>query len=293
MLKNNSINCLNLISKLFRNSQKPFAIIKCSNSTTIDPNNDYLINTEQNGIRNIILNHTKTRNSLSLDMMSTLVEAITNNKDDPKLRSIVLSANGQVFSAGHNLKELTDEKGIDYHKTVFRKSTELMTSIISSPVPVIAKINGLAAAAGCQLIATCDIIVCSEHSSFSTPGANFGIFCSTPGIAIGRSVPKATAMHMLLTGFPLTAKEAYTSGLVTKVVPEDQLDLEVATICEAISAKSRSVVSLGKQFYYKQISQGIYDAYKLGEEIMVMNINLPDGQEGINSFAQKRKPKWS
>ncbi|XP_026321311.1 enoyl-CoA hydratase domain-containing protein 3, mitochondrial-like isoform X2 [Hyposmocoma kahamanoa] len=185
------------------------------------------------------------------------------------------------------------DKGIDQHKLVFKKATELMKAIVLSPVPVIAKVNGFATAAGCQLVATCDMIVCSDTSKFSTPGANFGIFCSTPGIAVGRSVPKSQAMYMLLTGEPLTAQQAYESGLVTKVVPANQLDEEVNKIVEKIKLKSRSVIGLGKQFYYKQIELGIFDAYKLGEEIMVKNINADDGQEGIRSFVEKRKANWS
>ncbi|XP_049875724.1 enoyl-CoA hydratase domain-containing protein 3, mitochondrial isoform X1 [Pectinophora gossypiella] len=248
---------------------------------------------ENNGAREITLSHEKTKNSLSLEMMEHLTEAINKNKDDTSLRAIILSAKGNVFSAGHNLKELQASTGIDHHKLIFNKASVLMKSIVQSPVPVIAKVNGFATAAGCQLVATCDIIVCSETSKFSTPGANFGVFCSTPGIAVGRSIPKSRAMYMLLTGEPLSAQEAYESGLVTKVVRADQLDEEVNQIIDKIRHKSRSVIALGKQFYYKQIDLSLLEAYKLGEEIMVQNINANDGQEGIRSFVEKRKAKWS
>ncbi|XP_045521859.1 enoyl-CoA hydratase domain-containing protein 3, mitochondrial isoform X3 [Pieris brassicae] len=214
------------------------------------------------------------------------------NKEDISLRAIILSANGNIFSAGHNLKELQASTGINQHKLVFNKASELMKSIVQSPVPVIAKVNGFAAAAGCQLVATCDIIICSETSKFSTPGADFGVFCSTPGIAIGRSVPKSRAMYMLLTGEPITAQEAYESGLVTKVVPTQDLDSEVNHVIEKIKLKSRSVISIGKEFYYKQIDLGLFDAYKLGEDVMVQTINSNDGQEGIRSFVEKRKAVW-
>ncbi|OWR48905.1 putative cyclohex-1-ene-1-carboxyl-CoA hydratase [Danaus plexippus plexippus] len=226
-------------------------------------------------------------------MMNSLIEALNLNKGDTSLRAIVLSAKGNVFSAGHNLKELQISSDLEKQKLIFQKATELMTSIIQSPVPVIAKVNGFAAAAGCQLVATCDIIICSDKSKFSTPGANFGIFCSTPGIAIGRSVPKSRAMYMLLTGEPLSAQEAYESGLVTKVVPAEKLDSEVNETIEQIKRKSRSVISLGKEFFYKQIGLNVLDAYRLGEEIMVKNINSLDGQEGINSFIEKRKAVWN
>ncbi|XP_023942487.1 enoyl-CoA hydratase domain-containing protein 3, mitochondrial [Bicyclus anynana] len=255
--------------------------------------NQYLITNDNNGTREIILNHEKTKNSLSLDMMKHLIGAINLNKEDTSLRAIVLSANGNVFSAGHNLKELQMSSGIEQHKLVFSTATELMKSIIQSPVPVIAKVNGFATAAGCQLVATCDIVISSDTSKFSTPGANFGIFCSTPGIAVGRSVPKSRAMYMLLTGEPITAKEAYESGLVTKVVAADKLDEEVNKTIEQIKRKSRSVITLGKEFFYKQIDLSVLEAYQLGEEIMVTNINTDDGQEGIKSFVEKRKATWS
>ncbi|XP_063829594.1 enoyl-CoA hydratase domain-containing protein 3, mitochondrial [Ostrinia nubilalis] len=256
-------------------------------------NTQYVTTNETDGTREVILNHEKTKNSLSLEMMDNLIEAINTNKDDTALRAIVLSAKGNVFSAGHNLKELQSSSGVEQHKLVFRKATELMKSIVLSPVPVIAKVNGFATAAGCQLVATCDMIVCSDTSKFSTPGANFGIFCSTPGIAVGRSVPKSRATYMLFTGEPITAQEAYDSGLVTKIVPANLLDEEVNKIIEKIKHKSRSVISLGKKFYYQQIDLDLFEAYKLGEDIMVQNINTNDGQEGIMSFVEKRKPKWN
>ncbi|CAH2043764.1 unnamed protein product, partial [Iphiclides podalirius] len=260
---------------------------------SVRKSHQYLITIESKGTREIVLNHEKTKNSLSLNMMNHLLEAINANKEDISLRAIVLSAKGNVFSAGHNLKELQSDNGVDHHRLIFKKATELMQSIIQSPVPVIAKVNGFAAAAGCQLAASCDMIVCSNISKFSTPGANFGIFCSTPGITIGRSMPKSRAMYMLLTGQPISAQEAYESGLVTKVVPVEKLDEEVSKIIEQIKQKSRSVISLGKHFFYKQIQLGLFDAYNLGEEIMVNNINMDDGQEGIRSFVEKTKAQWS
>ncbi|XP_011548891.3 enoyl-CoA hydratase domain-containing protein 3, mitochondrial [Plutella xylostella] len=253
----------------------------------------YLSVNNVDGTREITLNNDKTRNSLSLDMMSYLVEEINRDKDIDSLRAIVLTAKGHVFSAGHNLKELQASSGVEQHKVIFDKATELMMSIVRSPVPIIAKVNGVVAAAGCQLVAQCDMAVCSETSKFSTPGANFGIFCSTPGIAVGRSVPKSRAMYMLLTGEAISAQEAYESGLVTKVVTADQLDKEVNNIIDKIKMKSRSVVSLGKEFYYKQIELGLSEAYKLGGELMVKNVNMGDGQEGIKSFIEKRKPVWT
>ncbi|XP_068618111.1 enoyl-CoA hydratase domain-containing protein 3, mitochondrial [Battus philenor] len=253
----------------------------------------YVICNESNGTREIILNDERTKNSLSLNMMNDLIEAINANKDDISIRAIVLSAKGNVFSAGHNLKEFQTNNEKEQHRLIFRKATELIQSIIQSPVPVIAKVNGLATAAGCQLVASCDMLICTDTSRFSTPGANFGIFCSTPGIAIGRSVPKSKAMYMLLTGESISAQEAYESGLATKVVPVTNLNEEVQKIIDSIKQKSRSVITLGKHFFYKQIRLDLLESYKLGEEIMVDNINMNDGKEGIKSFVEKRKPSWS
>lgn len=167
-----------------------------------------------------------------------------------------------------------------------------MLSIIKSPVPVIAQIDGLAAAAGCQLIATCDIVVCTDRSTFSTPGANFGIFCSTPGIAVSRTVNRMKASQMLLTGLPVNSQEALISGLVSSVVPVEELEKEVEKMTGAISSKSRSVIELGKRFFYEQLSMDISTAYKHGGDVMTQNVSHADGVEGIQSFIAKRKPKW-
>lgn len=193
-----------------------------------------------------------------------------------------------------NVKHSQSEKaGIQSHKRVFNLATNLMNAIIDSPVPVIAKVNGMAVAGGCQLVAQCDIAVCTEKTQFSTPGINFGIFCSTPGIALARAVNRATCLHMLLTGLPISSKEAKESGLVTKICTEAELDKEVDSLCDSIKQKSRSVVELGKRFYYKQINEDVKKAYDLGSAVMVENLSLEDGKEGINSFMEKRKPQWS
>ncbi|OXU18465.1 hypothetical protein TSAR_010779 [Trichomalopsis sarcophagae] len=249
---------------------------------------------ETRGVRRIQLSHQKTRNSLSLEMMSAILRSLVTDSENPKLRSIVITAApGNVFSAGHNLKELRSSDGEDHHRSVFEMCAQLMKAIEQSPVPVIAAVDGLAAAAGCQLVAACDIVVCTERSSFSTPGANFGIFCSTPGIPLIRNVPRKVAAHMLFTGLPISAREAYLAGLVSKVVPTDMLEEEVNKITDAINEKSRSVVRLGKRFIQEQVEVDADTAYSLGTEIMVNNLKLKDAQEGIQSFSEKRRPSWT
>ncbi|XP_033226888.1 enoyl-CoA hydratase domain-containing protein 3, mitochondrial isoform X2 [Belonocnema kinseyi] len=254
----------------------------------------YVETKEIDGVRTIILNHEKSRNALSLEMIKILLYNISRNLDNHELRSIVIrAAPGKVFSAGHNLKELTTKNGSSHHQSVFETCELVMRAIMQCPVPVIAAVDGLAAAAGCQLVAACDIAVCTEKSTFSTPGANFGIFCSTPGIPLVRNVSRKVASHMLFTGLPITAKEAYEAGLVSKVVPNDKLEEEIQNITNAINSKSRSVVQLGKRFLYEQIDLDIETAYSLGTEIMVGNLKLKDAQEGIRGFVEKRKPVWS
>ncbi|XP_069682818.1 enoyl-CoA hydratase domain-containing protein 3, mitochondrial [Periplaneta americana] len=245
------------------------------------------------GVRKIVMSSQKTRNALSLQMMEDLISNITFNQDDPALRCIVLYGEGKVFSAGHNLKELTSKDGIDYHNQVFSACTRLMLGIIQCPVPVIAVVQGLAAAAGCQLVATCDIAICTDNSTFSTPGANFGIFCSTPGIAVCRAVPRKVAAQMLFTGIPLTAHEALQAGLISKVTTQEDIDEELQKIVDAIRNKSRSVLELGKKFLYEQLEMDIRTAYRHGQEVMVNNLTLIDCQEGIRSFIEKRKPIWT
>ncbi|KAK3918421.1 Enoyl-CoA hydratase domain-containing protein 3, mitochondrial [Frankliniella fusca] len=245
----------------------------------------------KDGVRTITLAG-PSRNALSLNMMAALINNITQDENDVSLRVIVLKAEGPMFSAGHNLKELTSDTDRESHRAVFREASKLMMSIIQSPVPVIASVHGLAAAAGCQLVAGCDIAICSEKASFSTPGAQVGIFCSTPGIALVRAIPSKVAADMLFTGEAIPAYQALQYGLVSRVVSEDKLDEEVSKVTSSIISKSRSVISLGKKFLYAQIQKDIYSAYRLGENVMTSNISMADAQEGISSFLQKKKPQW-
>nr|XP_003473455.1 enoyl-CoA hydratase domain-containing protein 3, mitochondrial [Cavia porcellus] len=245
------------------------------------------------GIRTIVLSNPKKRNALSLEMLKCLQNDILHEAESKDLKVIIISAEGPVFSSGHDLKELTEEQGRDYHTEVFQTCSEVMMLIRNHPVPIIAMVNGLATAAGCQLVASCDIAVASDKSSFATPGVNVGLFCSTPGVALGRAVPRKVALKMLFTGEPISAQEAMLHGLLSKVVPEEQLEEETMKIAKKIASLSRPVVSLGKAAFYKQLSQDLRTAYSLTSHVMVDNLALQDGQEGIEAFIQKRKPIWS
>ncbi|KAJ8261773.1 hypothetical protein GJAV_G00158250 [Gymnothorax javanicus] len=262
---------------------------------------------QKNGIRNIVLNNPKKRNALSLSMLTSLRSDILADIDSEDLRVIIISAEGPVFSSGHDLKELTSAEGRDHHREVFQVCSEVMTLIQDIPVPVIAKVNGVATAAGCQLVASCDIAVATEKSTFATPGVNVGLFCSTPAVAIGRAVPRKlsspvsstsssllkVAMEMLFTGTPISAHDALLHGLVSKVVPEERLEEETLSIARRVCAASRPVVALGKATFYKQMAQGRDAAYSTASRVMVDNLALRDGQEGIRAFLEKRKPVWT
>ncbi|NXN17253.1 ECHD3 protein, partial [Indicator maculatus] len=243
--------------------------------------------------RNIILSNPRKRNALSLSMLQSLKEDLLHDVKSKDLRVIVISAEGPVFCSGHDLKELASEDDVKHHSQVFEICAEVMTLIQKLPVPVIAKVNGLATAAGCQLVASCDIAVASANSQFATPGVNIGLFCSTPAVALGRSLPRKVALEMLFTGEPLSAQEALMHGLVSKVVPEDKLEEETMKISRKICESSKSVLALGKATFYRQITQDLNTAYKMTTQVMVDNLTLRDGQEGIEAFIQKRKPVWS
>uniref|UniRef100_A0A8C8ZL34 Enoyl-CoA hydratase domain-containing protein 3, mitochondrial n=1 Tax=Prolemur simus TaxID=1328070 RepID=A0A8C8ZL34_PROSS len=248
---------------------------------------------QRDGIRNIVLSNPKKRNALSLAMLKSLQNDILHEAESNDLKVIVISAEGPVFSSGHDLKELTSEQGRDYHAEVFQTCSEVMMLIRNHPVPIIAMVNGLATAAGCQLVASCDIAVASDKASFATPGVNVGLFCSTPAVALGRAVPRKVALEMLFTGEPISAQDALLHGLLSKVVPEPQLQEETMRIAAKIASLSRPVVSLGKATFHKQLPQDLQTAYRLTSQAMVDNLALRDGQEGITAFLQKRRPVWS
>ncbi|KAM9823858.1 enoyl-CoA hydratase domain-containing protein 3, mitochondrial [Neosynchiropus ocellatus] len=266
----------------------------CTRFYSLNPEPEPLtVRQQQDGIRKIILNNPKKRNALSLSMLESLREDILTDVDSDELRVIVIAANGPVFSSGHDLKELTSAQGRAHHTKVFNTCSEVMTLIQDIPIPVIAMVNGVATAAGCQLVASCDIAVATDKSSFATPGVNVGLFCSTPAVAIGRAVPRKVAMEMLFTGTPISARDALLHGLVSKVVPEERLEEETLTIARRVCRSSRPVVALGKATFQRQMAQGRDAAYATASKVMVENLALTDGQEGIRAFFEKRNPVWN
>uniref|UniRef100_A0A1A9ZI45 Enoyl-CoA hydratase domain-containing protein 3, mitochondrial n=1 Tax=Glossina pallidipes TaxID=7398 RepID=A0A1A9ZI45_GLOPL len=247
---------------------------------------------ESNGVREITLNDPKTRNSLSMAMMDDILEALCLGWSNKELRCIILNAHGNVWSAGHNLRELGPCKPSKKQTEIFEKLTKIILSIYEAPVPVIAEVNGLAAAAGCQLVASCDFVIATDKSTFMTPGANFGIFCSTPGIAVSRVMSRTNAAYMLMTGLPINAHQAYQAGLVARVVSEDDLEKEMCEITSAIKAKSHAVIALGKKFYYEQLQLPLAEAYRLGAETLLPKCYITSSVHAIGGhFCENNIPK--
>ena len=249
------------------------------------------------GIFRLTLNDIGNKNALSESMMHKLIEAISKASKDNSVKLIVIASTGNVFCSGHNLKEINeaqkaDDKGESYYLDLFKICSELMQSIINCPKPVIAEVNGIATAAGCQLVASCDLAIASNSSQFATPGVNIGLFCSTPMVAISRNISKKDSMKMLLTGDMISADEAKRISLINDCVPEDQLTKSVMELAEKISKKSQEVLKIGKEAFYKQSQLNIEDAYEYTSMVMTKNMMIDDACEGINAFLEKRNPKW-
>ncbi len=248
-------------------------------------------------IRRLIMNRPKTRNALSEEMMKALSDEIEHANNDKKTHVIVLAANGPVFCAGHNLKELTARRsdrdgGRHYFSQIMRTCAALMQSIINTPKIVIAEVQGMATAAGTQLVATCDLAICVNEANFCTPGVNIGLFCSTPMVALTRAVPRKQAMEMLVTGEQIDAHTAKAYGLVNRVVPKDYLRLVVDKYAMEIAAKSQTALKFGKETFYRQADMNVADAYDLASLVMTENMMAGDAAEGISAFLEKRKADW-
>ncbi len=250
-----------------------------------------LVDREQS-IATVTMNRPERRNALSLAHMEELIAAFRDLGRDGAVRTVILAGNGPVFSAGHDLREMLARDMNDYRR-LFDVCTELMAVVQSIPQPVIARVHGMATAAGCQLVATCDMAVASEEARFATPGVKIGLFCTTPMVALSRAVGRKRAMEMLMTGTPIDARTAAEWGLVNRVVPAGQLDAETRALANQIAEASSLVVGLGKQAFYAQIDLDQPKAYAYAKEVMSMNALAADAQEGMCAFVEKRTPRWT
>lgn len=243
------------------------------------------------GIVTLRLNRPEKRNALSESLLDALEQAIASLATDDEVRVVVLAANGQVFSSGHDLRELRGRKAGDY-RDIFAMCTRVMLGLRNLPQPVIAKVQGMATAAGCQLVASCDLAVASTEARFATPGVKIGLFCTTPMVPLVRAIPPKAALEMLFTGEPLTADRALALGLLNRVVPPDQLDDAVRALADSLLAHSSSVLQLGKQAFYALQSLPEEEAYQRAVAIMTENALRDEAREGISAFLEKRKPEW-
>jgi enoyl-CoA hydratase/carnithine racemase len=250
-----------------------------------------LLESREGSLAVITLNRPERRNALSLDLMSELIEALKGVAGDSSVRAVILAANGKAFSSGHDLSEMVGRTINDY-RHLFDVCTELMLKIQSIPQPVIAQVQGVATAAGCQLVATCDLAIASEQATFATPGVKIGLFCSTPMVALSRAVGRKRALEMLLTGKLVDAATACEWGLINRAVPADQLETETRRLACHIAEASGFTVGLGKQAYYAQIDLDQEKAYAYTKEVMSMNALAQDAQEGISAFLEKRAACW-
>jgi len=260
--------------------------------------NDLITQDIKENILRITLNNPISQNTLSLDIINNLKKIIINADSNKEVKVVIIASTGKVFSAGHNLKEINshrddNDKGLEFFTTLINNCSNLMLKIIHNSKPVIAEVNGVATAAGCQLVASCDLAYASSVSRFATPGVNIGLFCSTPMVALSRVIKNKNSMEMLLTGDLINSNKAKEAGLINNVFQEENLNKEVNLIAKKISNKSSLTLKIGKKAFYDQAEMKIVDAYNYASEVMIKNMMESDSEEGIKAFIEKRKPKWN
>ena len=245
----------------------------------------------------ITLNNPSSQNTLSLDIINALNKIILDSAENNEAKVIIIRSVGKIFSAGHNLKEISlhrkdSDKGLKFFTTLISSCSNLMLNILNNPKPVIAEVNGVATAAGCQLIASCDLAYASDKALFATPGVNIGLFCSTPMVALSRVAKNKHSMEMLLTGDMIDSKKAKQIALINNYFDEKSLSYEVNLIAKKITSKSSLTLKIGKKAFYDQSEMNVGDAYQYASEIMIKNMMEYDAEEGINAFLEKRNPEW-
>jgi len=251
-----------------------------------------LLEERAQGVLRLILNRPEARNALSIELMMEIVEALGRAAEEREARVVVIAGAGPAFCAGHDLRELRLDPRRETYQRIFALCSELMLAIVRLPKPVIAEVQGVATAAGCQLVATCDLAVAAEEARFATPGVNIGLFCSTPMVALTRAVGRKAAMQMLLTGELIDAATAHSLGLVNRVVPRARLREAVDALACQIAAKSAFTVKIGKEAFYRQAELDLAAAYRYAAEVMTTNMLAEDAGEGIDAFLEKRVPVW-
>jgi enoyl-CoA hydratase/carnithine racemase len=251
-----------------------------------------LLRRDEDGVAWLTLNRPAQRNALSVELMTALQDAIDAIAEDRAVKVVVIAANGPGFCAGHDLREMRANPGRQHYEALFQQCSRLMTGIVRLPKPVIARVHGIAAAAGCQLVATCDLAVASSEARFAVNGINLGLFCSTPMVALTRAVGRKPAMEMLMTGDLVSAEHAKSIGLVNRVVAPERLDDEVRALARQLAGKLGLAVAIGKEAFYRQAELGLDAAYAYTAEVMTRNMLARDTEEGVDAFLEKRPPNW-
>lgn len=262
------------------------------NSAVSQEQQDILLREDRDGVAWLTLNRPQQYNALSEAMLERLQDELDAIENDAAVRVVVLGGSGKAFCAGHDLKEMRAHPDKGYQRALFQRCSRLMLSLLRLPQPVIARVHGTATAAGCQLVATCDLAVAAEAARFAVSGINVGLFCSTPSVALARNLHRKPTLEMLFTGEFIDAPTAREHGLVNRVVAADELDDAVAAMAAKIVAKSAAAVATGKRMFYRQIEMGVVEAYDYAAEVMACNMMAHDAQEGIDAFVEKRKPEW-
>ena len=251
-----------------------------------------IVQSASDGISRIKLNEPTTYNALSSNTLKSLIECFKSYNKDKKTKVIIIEGSGKGFCGGHDLREINSLKGKADYQKLFNLCSELMMNIVHNSKPVIAKVHGAAFAAGCQLVASCDLALSTNDAIFATPGVNIGLFCSTPMVALSRNVSRKKAIKMLLTGEPISAKYAKEIGLINDYFERSRLEEEVLKLAEKISSKSTKIVKTGKKAFYKQLEMPLEEAYKYTSKVMCENMMTLDSKEGITAFLEKRTPNW-
>ena len=245
------------------------------------------------GVTTLTLNRPQAFNALSEDLLAALAQELQALQADNTLRAVVIASGGKAFCAGHDLKEMRAQPSLAYYQQLFAQCSRVMMALQALPVPVIAQVQGLATAAGCQLVAQCDLAVAADSARFAVSGVNLGLFCATPSVALTRNLSRKKAFEMLATGEFMSAEEARIQGLVNRVVPAEELDAAVQTLLQSILAKPRLALALGKQLFYRQLEMGMQAAYDDAAHTMACNMMDASALEGVQAFIDKRKPAWS
>jgi enoyl-CoA hydratase/carnithine racemase len=244
------------------------------------------------GVVTVTMNRPANFNALSEEMLGALQQAVDALQGDESVRAVILAGAGKAFCPGHHLKEMVDHQSLAYYQRLFAQCSRLMLSLIKLPVPVIARVHGIATAAGCQLVAQCDLAVAVTEAKFAVSGVSYGLFCSTPSVPLLRNVLPKQAMEMLVTGEFITAQQALERGLINRVVPAEQLDAEIEKLVTSILAKPRVALAMGKELFYRQRELGIEAAYQLANQTMAVNMMNECAIEGFTAFTEKRQPSW-